>query len=100
MFGFHDHTTDPRSGRPQPHMSWLAERLITWTAWGSAAVSLVGAVAYYLNWNELDGTAQMALGAVLFTVIALWRQNALAQKHAAYRDAVSAYEALLARLAS
>jgi hypothetical protein len=86
-------------------MSWLAERLITWTAWGSAAISLVGAVAYYLNWNELDGTAQMALGAVLFTVIAFWRQNALAQKHAAYRDAayrdaVSAYEAMLAQLAS
>jgi hypothetical protein len=42
----------------------------------------------------------MALGAGLFTVIALWRQNALAQKHAAYRDAVSAYEAMLAQLAS
>jgi hypothetical protein len=97
VFGFHNFKTDPRSGRPQPHFSWLGERLVTWTAWALAVISLVGAVAYYLKWQEVDGPAQMTLAAVLFALIALWRQNMLARKRANYQDAVSAYEAMLAK---
>lgn len=97
VFGFHDFTTDPRSGRPQPHFSWLGERLTTWTAWVSAAVSIVGAVAFYLKWHEMNGPAQMTLAAGLFAGIAFWRQSMLARKRAAYHDAVAAYEAMLAQ---
>jgi len=95
MFGFHDFTTDPRSGRAQPYISWLGERLITWTVWASAAISLIGAVAYYLKWHGIDGPAQLVLAAVLFALIAFWRQSMLAQKRAPYKDAVAAYKAML-----
>ncbi|WP_226017516.1 hypothetical protein [Novosphingobium sp. FKTRR1] len=97
MFGFRDFTTDPRSGRPQPHTSWLGERLITCTAWASAAFSLVGAIAYYQKWHEMDGAAEMTLAAVLFALIASWRQSMLARKRANYHDAVAAYEAMLSQ---
>jgi hypothetical protein len=95
VFGFQDFTTDPRSGRPQPHVSWLGERLVTWTAWASAVIFLAGAAAYYLKWHETDGPAQMTLAAVLFSAMAIWRQNLLARRRAAYLDAVAAYEAML-----
>lgn len=75
MFGFHDFTTDPRSGRPQPHISWLAERLITWTTWANSAICMVGAVAYYLKWREMDLPTEMALASGLFASIAVWRQK-------------------------
>ncbi len=97
MSGFHDFTTDPRSGRPQPHTSWLGERLITWTAWASAVISVGGAIAYYLKWPEMDGAAQMTFAAVLFALIAFWRQSMLARKRATYHDAVAAYEAMLSQ---
>jgi hypothetical protein len=100
VFGFHDFTIDPRSGRPQPHVSWLGERLITWTAWASAVISLAGAVGYYLKWHEIDGPAQMTLAAVLFALIALWRQNMLARRQTVYREAVAAYEAMLTKSSS
>ncbi len=99
MFGFHDHTVNPRSGRPQPHISWVVERFITWLAWVSVAISVWGAVAFYLKWAELGGPALMMLIAVLGASIARWRQRMLAKKQAAYRDAVRAYEAMLSKLA-
>lgn len=99
VFGFHDFTTDLRSGRPRPHISWLGERLITWNAWASAAISLVGGVAYWLKWHEMDVPVQMTLVAMLFVLIAFWRQDMLARKRAIYRDAVATYEAMLAKLA-
>lgn len=95
VLGFHDYTTDARSGRPQPHASWLGERLITWTAWVSAAISVIGAVAYYVKWHEMNGPAQMTVAAVLFALIAFWRNRILSRKRATYRNAVAAYEAML-----
>jgi hypothetical protein len=99
MFGFHDYTTDPRSGRPQPHISWLGERFTTWTAWALVAISLWGAVSFYLKWEEIGGAAQLTLAAGLFAAIAHWRQRMLAKKKAAYRNAVAAYEAMLEKIA-
>lgn len=99
MFGFHDFTTDPRSGRPQPHISWLAERLITWTTWANSAICMVGAVAYFLKWREMDLPTEMALASGLFASIAVWRQNMFAHKLAVYRDAVAGYEAMFAKSA-
>lgn len=97
VFGFHDYTTDRRSGRPQPHVSWLGERLITWTAWVSAAASLVGAVSFFVKWHEAEGPAYMTLAAALFAGVALWRQKMLARKRASYRDATAAYDAMLTK---
>lgn len=97
MFGFHDFTTDPRTGRPQPHSSWLGESLITWSGWASAAISLVGGFMYFLKWHELDGLVKMVLATVLLALIAYWRQRMLARKRAAYEEAATAYEVKLSR---
>jgi hypothetical protein len=97
MFGFHDHSNDRRSGRPQAHYSWVAETITTWAAWVSATTSLVGAVAWYLRWGSLDGPTQMALASVLFAAIGYWRHTMLVRKRAAFRDAVADYEAALAK---
>lgn len=97
MFGFHDFTTDPGSGRPQAHYSWASETVATWTAWALAAVSLVGALAFYLKWQNLAGSTQMALASMLFAGIAYWRHNMLARKRTAFRDAVKDYEAMIAK---
>jgi hypothetical protein len=95
MFGFHDHTSDPRNGRPLAHYSWAGETIVTWTTWVLAAVSLCGALAFYLKWQDLDGPMQMALASVLFAGMAYWRHNMLIRKRAALRDAVKDYEAML-----
>jgi len=100
VFGFHDYVIDARSGRPQPHGSWLGERFITWTGWLTSAVFLIGAVASYLMRHEVKGPAQMIIGAVLGALIAFWRDKMLIRKRAAYQAAVTAYEDMLAKLAS
>jgi hypothetical protein len=97
MFGFHDFTSDPRSGRPQAHYSWASETVVTWTVWALAAVFLFGAVAFYLKWQNLNGPTQMALASVLSAGIAYWRHNMLARKRAAFRDAIEDYEAMIAK---
>ena len=96
MFGFHDYTTDPRSGRPQPHYLWVVETVTTLTAWVLAASFLVGGLAFYVKSQELDGPMQMALGSILLAAIAYWRQTMLVRKRAALREAVKTYEAMLA----
>lgn len=100
VFGFHDYTTDPRSGCPQPHYSWLGERLITWTAWMSAAILLIGGFANYVKWHDTDGFAQMMSAGTLFTAVALWRQKMLARKRSDYRAAVANYQAMLTKSVS
>ncbi|WP_445191821.1 hypothetical protein ACT009_14780 [Sphingomonas sp. Tas61C01] len=95
MFGFHDYTTDSRSGRPQPHYSWTHETVATWTAWALAAVFLVGALALYLHWHTWEGPTQMALASLLLAGTAYWRHDMLARKLTAFRDAVEDYEAML-----
>jgi hypothetical protein len=96
MFGFHDYATDPRSGRPQAHYSWVYETVVTWTAWAMAATCLIGAITFYLKWQKAGFPWEMALGSILFAVIAYWRHSMLARKRAAFRSAVSDYEAMLA----
>ncbi|MBY8825062.1 hypothetical protein [Sphingomonas colocasiae] len=98
MFGFHDHVVDKHSGRPKPHESWQVERFTTWTAWAMAAVSAIGAAAYFRTWHALDGTMAMLGGAMLFAFIAYVRQAMLDRKRRALREAIAAYEAALARL--
>jgi hypothetical protein len=96
MICFHDHVINRRSGRPEPHVSWLAERFVTWTGWAMAAISIAGAAFYYEQWGELDGAMSMLAGAVLFSLIAYARRKALERKALELSKAVAAYEALLA----
>lgn len=98
MIGFHDHTTNRHSGRPEPSDSWQAERFITWTAWVMAATLVAGAAYYYAKWRELDGVMPMIGGAVLFSFIAYTRRKALERKQLEFRRAVAAYETSLARV--
>jgi hypothetical protein len=97
MFGFHDHIVDRRSGRPMPHYSWEGERVITWTAWASSAISLIGAAWYYEKWQAWEGPLQLTLASILLGGIAYWRHRILARKRAMMRQAVEAYDSMLAK---
>ena len=99
VIGFHDHVTNRRSGRPEPHVSWQAERFITWTGWANAAILVAGSAYYYQTWGELDGVMPMLGGAILLFLIAYARRKALERKKMAFRKAVTSYEALLANAA-
>ncbi len=97
MIGFHEHTTDPRSGRPQPHQSWAVERVATCATWGIALACAVEAVANFLKWRDIGGTAELGGGAVLFALLAYLRTKGLQRRKDALRIATEAYEEVLAR---
>lgn len=96
MFGFHDHVHRKSSGRPEPHLSWAAERFTTWVGWLGAVVFLFGAAYYYAKWQDAAGAGPMLLGSVLSAVIAYFRRRALEHKKAALGDALRRYETTFA----
>jgi len=99
MFGFRDYVINPRSGRPEPHVSWQAERVITWTGWVIAFAFTAGAAYNYKKWGDLEGAATMLGGAVLVSTISFARRSMLQRKQQQYREAVDAYEAALSKTA-
>jgi hypothetical protein len=95
MFGFQDYVIDRRSGRPQPHYSWRGESFITMVAWAMAAMFLIGAIFFVIEWREFNGGPPMVLGSILLGAIAHWRQRLLARKRQKLKKTIEAHEAVL-----
>lgn len=96
MFGFNEHTTNPRTGRPEPHPSWLRERWENGLATGLAVAFAAFAAYDFWKWGVEGGAAQLAAGAVVIGLIAYARHVMLARKRRKYLKAVAAYEAAIA----
>lgn len=94
MIGFHDYVINPRSGRPEPHQSWVLERFTTRVMWAFAITSCAGSAVYYLRWQEGSGALHLLLGGLLAGAVAYVRSMMLQGKEAALRQASERYESM------
>ena len=99
MLGFRDHAIDQRTGRPQPHPSWLVERVTNWTAWIMALVFVAAAAGDYAKWGQPDTALKFLGGAVLIGLIAYVRHVMLTRKRQALHEAEAAYAAAITEAA-
>lgn len=97
MIGFHDHVTDPRSGRPEPHVSWAVESFKTWATWLAVLMALVAGGFYYNNFHDGDGAARFIFFGVMLGGIAYYRRVALKRKKLALQRAIECYEKMLSK---
>ena len=99
VFGLHDHSVDPRSGRPGPHESWVGEAVAIWNGWAMAVIMAAGALVSFLRWRDMAGALSFSSAAVLLALITLLRSRSLNRKREALRRARKAYEEMLGRAA-
>lgn len=97
MFGFLGHTTNPRTGRPEPHTTWLMLRTAAWGGWGMAVVMIMFAALDYIRWGRLINLPDWLLAAAVFGAIGCAPYAVFKRKRRNYREAVVTYEAGLAR---
>ncbi|MEG3123821.1 hypothetical protein [Sphingomonas sp. GB1N7] len=95
LFGFADFTTNPKSGRPEAPISWVADRFAIWGGWLSTLVILAGAV-FALRNHDIKNGAYLAAAALLLVAINFWRHMSLRRKRAAFAEETAAYEKAMA----
>lgn len=94
MIGFRDYVINPRSGRPEPHQSWVVERFTTRAIWAVAIMACAGSAVYYVRWQEASGALHLLLSALVAGAIAFIRSMMLGRKEVALRHASERYESV------
>ena len=92
------HTTNLRSGRPEPHRSWLMISAYMWTFQFGAALFCVMAI-YYAVWRDRpDALFSILPIAFSFAAIAFLIRCFLTRRKRAFDIATAQYEHILGTL--